>query len=74
MTTAVFASTLADAAETPSKPTTWLARVLDALVESRARTAAKELRRYEALLADLERKQDHSSSFLMQDKALPVKV
>jgi hypothetical protein len=74
MTTAVFSSTFANTSAAPSKPSGWMSRFLDALIESRVRTAAKELRRHEAYLRDLERKQEHSPFFLMQDKALPFKV
>lgn len=74
MTTAVFASILADADKSSSKSSAWLTRIVDALHESRARTAARELRRHQAFVADLGRRQEHSASFLMQDKALPFKV
>lgn len=74
MTTAVFAPAFADASETPSKSSGWMRRFLDALIESRVRTAARELRRHEAFLADLGRRQEHSPSFLMQEETLPFKV
>lgn len=74
MITAVFASTFAGSSEAPSKSSGLMRVLLDALIESRVRTAARELRRHEALRADLERKQDHSPSFLMQGTALPFKV
>jgi hypothetical protein len=47
---------------------------MNALIESRVRTAAQELRRHEALMKDLGRRQDHSSQFLMQDNDLPFKI
>jgi hypothetical protein len=47
---------------------------MSALVESRARRAARELRRHEAFVSDLTRRQDHSSLFLGQSKLLPVKI
>jgi hypothetical protein len=74
MTTAIFASTFAGSSETPSKSSGWMRRFLDALIESRTRAAAMELRRHEAFISDLQRKQEHSPFFLMQDKALPFKV
>ncbi len=74
MTTAVFASTFTKADHAPSKSSGWMKRFLDALIESRVRTAAKELRRHEVFLADLDRRQEHSPSFLMQDNALPFKL
>jgi hypothetical protein len=79
MTTAVFASTLAGSSESPSKISTrktsgWMRRILDAMIESRTRAAAIELRRHEAHIADLQRRQEHSPFFLMQDEALPFKV
>ena len=74
MTTAVFASTFAGSSEAPSKPSGWMRRILSALIESRTRAAALELRRHEAFVADLRRRQEHSPFFLMQDEALPFKV
>jgi hypothetical protein len=74
MTTAVFASTFVNADKAPSKSSGWMSRFMSALIESRVRTAARELRRHEAFLRDLDRRQEHSPVFLMQDKALPFKV
>ncbi|MGO4386859.1 hypothetical protein AB4Y85_04930 [Microvirga sp. 2YAF29] len=74
MTTAIFASAFAGSSEAPSKPAGLMRRILDAMIESRTRAAAIELRRHEAYIADLQRKQEHSPFFLMQDEALPFKV
>jgi len=48
--------------------------IMNALAESRAQSAARALRRHEALIADLSRKQDHSADFLSQSTDLPFKV
>jgi len=47
---------------------------MNALAESRARSAARQLHRHEALMADLGRRQDHSADFLMQSNDLPFKI
>jgi hypothetical protein len=47
---------------------------MSALAESRARSATRELRRHEAFMEDLSRRQDHSSLFLDQAELLPVKI
>jgi hypothetical protein len=47
---------------------------MNALIESRARSAARELRRYEALMSDLGRRQDHSPLFFAQSDDLPFKL
>ena len=47
---------------------------MSALIESRAKSAARELRRHEAMMADLGRRQDHSKLFLKQSEPLPFKI
>jgi hypothetical protein len=47
---------------------------MNALVESRVRSAARELRRHEVLMSDLGRRQDHSPLFFGQSDDLPVKL
>jgi hypothetical protein len=47
---------------------------MNALIESRARSAARELRRHEAFMCDLGRRQDHSPLFLDQSELLPFKL
>ena len=80
MTTAVFTSAPAGDVRTSSKPslvakpTLVAKRFIRALAESRARDALRELRRHEAFLQDLGRRQDHSGQFLAQDGGLPVKI
>ncbi len=74
MTTAVFAPALADNVSMPSRLALLVRSVIDALAESRAREALRELRRHEAFLKDLGRRQDHSRLFLTQDSDLPVKI
>ncbi len=79
MITAVLASAFAGTSEAPSKSSSLrssglMRRFLDALIESRVRTAARELRRHEAFIGDLERRQEHSPFFWGQDNALPFKV
>jgi hypothetical protein len=74
MTTAVFAPALADNVSMPSRLSLLVRSVIDALAESRAREALRELRRHEASLKDLGRRQDHSPLFLTQDEALPFKI
>ena len=80
MTTAVFTSALAGDVRTSSKlsllakPSLLAKRFIEALAESRARDALRELRRHEAFLKDLGRRQDHSRLFLTQDSSLPAKI
>ncbi|MCG7391687.1 hypothetical protein MHY87_02045 [Microvirga sp. ACRRW] len=74
MNTAVLNSVYATPAKAPSTFSLIVRSVLDALTESRARSAARELRRHEALRADLIRKQDHSADFLSQSADLPFKI
>jgi uncharacterized protein YjiS (DUF1127 family) len=74
MTTAVFAPALADNVSMPSRLSLLVRSVIDALAESRAREALRELRRHEAFLKDLGLRQDHSPLFLTQDEALPFKI
>ncbi|MEE1657051.1 hypothetical protein VB618_12650 [Microvirga sp. CF3062] len=74
MTAAVFSSHLADSSTVPSRLSQVATRVMNALIESRARSAARELRRHEALMSDLGRRQDHSPLFLDQSDDLPFKL
>lgn len=76
MNTAVItsASPLAREPQASSKLSGIARRFLDALVESRLRSAQRELRRHEAFIEDLGRRQGHSALFLMQDNALPFKI
>lgn len=74
MNTAVLSSVYAGQVRTPSTFSLIVKTMMSALAESRARSAARELRRHEALMADLGRKQDHSSDFLIQSNDLPFKI
>ncbi|WP_445502961.1 hypothetical protein [Microvirga sp. G4-2] len=74
MNTAVLSSVYAGQVQTPSTFSLIVRAMMSALAESRARSAARELRRHEALMADLGRKQDHSSDFLIQSNDLPFKI
>ncbi len=74
MTAAVFSSHLASPAATPSKFAQIASRLMNALVESRTTSAARQLRRYEAFMSDLGRRQDHSPLFLDQSDCLPSKL
>jgi len=74
MITAVLSSALVGRVQAPSKLSQVATRLMSALVESRARSAARELRRHEAFVSDLSRRQDHSSLFLGQSELLPVKI
>ena len=74
MITAVLSSPLAGTPQSPSKLSRIASRFMSALIESRARSARQELRRHEAFIRDLGRRQDHSSSFLDQSDLLPIKI
>ncbi len=74
MTTAVLSSTFARDVQVPSKFAQIIGRIVNALVESRTKAAERELRRHEALMRDLGRRQDHSVSFLDQSDLLPFKI
>ena len=74
MTAAVFSSHLAGPVAAPSRLSQVASRVMNALIESRARSAARELRRHEAFMGDLGRGQDHSPLFLDQSNDLPFKL
>ena len=74
MATAVLTSTFTGEIQTPSKLSLLAKRVVNALVESRARSAARELNRRHAFLEDLGRRQDHSGLFLDQADLLPFKL
>ncbi|WP_414473656.1 hypothetical protein [Microvirga sp. M2] len=74
MNTAAFPPVHAGRVQTPST-FSWVVRnVVGALAESRARDAARQLRRHEALMADLARRQTHTADFLMQSNDLPFKI
>ena len=74
MTAAVFSSSLANPVTSPSKLSQVASRVMDAVIESRTRSAARELRRHEAFMSNLGRRQDHSQLFLDQSDLLPFKL
>ena len=76
MATAAFApaAPAASEARVSLSIATFGKRLINAIFESRMKSAARELRRREALLADLGRKQDHSADFLNQAEALPFKI
>ncbi|SCY69483.1 hypothetical protein [Microvirga guangxiensis] len=74
MNTAVLSPVYADRTKAPSTFLRVAKNVMKALVESRARSAERELRRHLALRADLSRKQDHSADFLRQTTDLPFKI
>ena len=74
MTAAVFSSHLASPSSAPSRISQIATRVMNALIESRVRSAARELRRHEAFMADVGRRQDHSPLFLDQSDDLPFKL
>ncbi|HZW46549.1 MAG TPA: hypothetical protein VFF61_03405 [Microvirga sp.] len=74
MNTATLSSVYSGQVRTPSTFSLIVKNVLNALIESRARSAARELRRHEALMANLGRRQDHSADFLMQSNDLPFKI
>ncbi|QRM30857.1 hypothetical protein [Microvirga sp. VF16] len=74
MITALFSSALFGSPEKPSKLSQIATRVFSAVVESRARSARLELRRHEAFIDDLNRRQDHSALFLDQSELLPAKI
>jgi hypothetical protein len=74
MTAAVFSSRLAGPVSVPSRLSQVATRVMNALIESRVRSAARELRRHEAFMSDLGRRQDHSPLFLGQSDNLPFKL
>lgn len=74
MNTAVLSSVYAGQARTPSTFSLIVRNVVSALAESRARSAARELRRHEALMVDLGRRQDHSADFLIQSNDLPFRI
>ncbi len=74
MTTAVFSPDFTRDVQAPSRFSVIAARVINALIESRTKTAERELRRHEALMADLGRRQDHSALFQEQSSLLPFKI
>lgn len=74
MSTAVLSSSYAGPVKNPSALSRIARTMMNALVESRARNAARKLRRHEALIADLGRRQDHSADFLIQSNDLPFKI
>ncbi|PVE25350.1 hypothetical protein DC522_05460 [Microvirga sp. KLBC 81] len=74
MNTAILSSVYAGQTRTPSTFSLIVKGMMSALAESRARSAARELRRHKALMADLGRRQDHSADFLIQSNDLPFKI
>lgn len=74
MTAAVFSSHAPSPSTAPSRLSQIVTRVMSALIESRARSAARELRRHEAFMSDLGRRQDHSPLFLDQSDDLSLKL
>jgi len=74
MSTAVLPSVYAGHVKNPSTFSLIARTMMNALVESRARSAARRLRRHEALIADLGRRQDHSADFQIQSDDLPFKI
>jgi hypothetical protein len=74
MITAVLSSTLVGNEKSPSKLAQLANRFMSALVESRARSAARELRRHETFISDLSRRQEHSAGFLDQADLVPAKI
>jgi hypothetical protein len=74
MNTAVLPSVYTSQVRTPSTFSLLVRNVVNALAESRARSAARALRRHEALMADLGRRQDHSPNFLIQGDDLPFRI
>jgi len=74
MTTAVLHAAFAENVQASTKTRSLTRKFRDALTESHVRSVARELRRHEALMADLLRRQDHSSGFLMQSNDLPFKI
>jgi sugar diacid utilization regulator len=78
MATAYLASTATAAtvpAERPSSSLLNLAkRVMSAVIEARMKSAEAQLRRHEALVSDLCRRQSHAPEFLAQADQLPFKI
>ncbi|MEZ0170047.1 hypothetical protein [Microvirga sp. TS319] len=74
MNTAAFLPVYAGQVQIPSTFSLVVRNVMSALAESRARDAARRLRRHEALMADLARRQEHIADFLMQSNDLPFKI
>ena len=74
MVTAVFSSALSRILKEPSGLARVAIHLAEALVESRARSAAQQLRRHEAFIQDLSRRQDHSALFLDQADLFPTKI
>ncbi|EIM27983.1 hypothetical protein [Microvirga lotononidis] len=74
MITAVLSSALVGREKVPSRLSQLVNRFMSVLVESRVRSAARELRRHEAFISDLSRRQDHSAEFLDKADLLPAKI
>jgi hypothetical protein len=49
-------------------------RFMSAVIEARMKSAEAQLRRHEALVNDLCRRQSHAPEFLAQDEQLPFKI
>lgn len=78
MATAFFAPTATAAPAAAERPTSSLSslakRFMSALMEARMKSAEAQLRRHEALVNDLCRRQSHAPEFLAQDEQLPFKI
>lgn len=78
MATAVYnsVSTPVSASIAPagSRLSLFAKRVANAIAASQIRRIERELRRHEALMSDLGRRQDHSPLFLDQSELLPFKL
>jgi hypothetical protein len=74
MITAVLSSAFVGRQKAPTRLSQLATRFMSALVASRARSAERELRRHEAFISDLNRRQDHSELFLDQSELLPAKI
>lgn len=74
MNTATYLPVYAGQVRHPSVVALIARTIVSALAESRARSAARELRRHDALMADLGRRQEHTADFWQQSDALPLKI
>jgi hypothetical protein len=78
MATAYLAPTASAATVAAKRPSSSLLdlakRVMSAVIEARMKSAEAQLRRHEALVNDLCRRQSHAPEFLAQDDQLPFKI
>lgn len=74
MITAVLSSAFVGNEKAPSRFSQLATRFMSAFIASRARSAERELRRHEAFISDLNRRQDHTALFLNQAELLPAKI